>query len=348
VAVVVHRERRAALSRSVPRRLLAAPDKFRGSLNASEVARAMAAGARAAGWTARELPLSDGGEGTLSSLGGPNRFNVVTGPLGQPTNAGWRLDGERAVVEMALASGLLLAGGRSANDPLQATTRGTGELIAAAIAAGAREIIVGVGGSATTDGGLGAVEALGGMNFAEHGVVVRVACDVRTRFLDAASVFAPQKGADEAQVRALGERLERLGDEYASRYGVDVRPLVGGGAAGGLGGGLAALGAELVPGFDLVASATGLDAALREADAVATGEGCLDPTSLEGKTVGGVAERASRSGLPVLVIAGSTSVQMEAPVTTVSLVESFGEELAWSATAALIAGSTENWLLKLG
>ena len=146
----------------------------------------------------------------------------------------------------------------------------------------------------------------------------------------------------------LGERLERLGDEYASRYGVDQRALAGGGAAGGLGGGLAALGAELVPGFDLVASALGLDAALSEADAVATGEGRLDQTSLEGKTVGGVAERAARFGLPVLVVAGSTAVLMEAPVTTVSLVGSFGEELAWSATAALISASTENWLLKLG
>ena len=258
----------------------------------------MATGARAAGWAARELPLSDGGEGTLGSLGGPNRFDVVTGPLGQPTNAGWRLDGNRAIVEMALASGLLLAGGRSENDPLGATTRGTGELIAAAIAAGAREIIVGVGGSATTDGGLGAVEALDGMKFSEQGVVVRVACDVRTRFLDAASVFAPQKGADEPAVRALAERLERLADEYASRYGIDVRPLAGGGAAGGLGGGLAALGAELVPGFDLVASARDLDAALGEADAVATGEGRLDQTSLEGKTVGGVVERAARSACP--------------------------------------------------
>jgi glycerate kinase len=258
------------------------------------------------------------------------------------------LDGESAVVEMALASGLSLAGGRSGNDPLRATTRGTGELIATAIAAGAREIIVGVGGSATTDGGLGAVEALGGMSFSERGVIVRVACDVRTRFLDAASVFAPQKGADEAQVSELRERLERVALEYANRYGIDVRPLPSGGAAGGLGGGLAALGAELVPGFDLVASATSLDAALGDADAVATGEGRLDGTSLEGKTVGGVVERAASFALPVLVIAGSTAVRMEAPVTTVSLVESFGEELAWSATAALIAGSTENWLLKLG
>ena len=127
-----------------------------------------------------------------------------------------------------------------------------------------------------------------------------------------------------------------------------MRPLVGGGAAGGLGGGLAALGAELVPGFDLIAAATDLDTALGEADAVATGEGRLDQTSLEGKTVGGVTERASRCGLPVLVIAGSTAIQMEAPITTVSLVESFGEDLAWSAAAELITSSTEKWLLRLG
>lgn len=308
----------------------------------------MADGARAAGWATRELALGDGGEGTLDALGGPNRYNVVTGPLGEPTKAGWRLDGERAVVEMALASGLSLAGGQSANDPLGATTRGTGELIAAAIAAGAREIIVGVGGSATTDGGLGAVDALGGKTFAEQGVVVRVACDVRTRFLDAPPVFGPQKGADAVQVRILVERLERVAERYVSEYGVDVRPLVSSGAAGGLGGGLAALGAELVPGFDLIASAKDLDTALAEADAVVTGEGRLDQTSLEGKVVGGVVERASRCGLPVLVVAGSSSIRMGAPVATVSLVESFGEEQAWSQPAALVAASTQNWLVTLG
>jgi glycerate kinase len=149
-------------------------------------------------------------------------------------------------------------------------------------------------------------------------------------------------------VRILVERLERVAERYVSEYGVDVCPLVSSGAAGGLGGGLAALGAELVPGFDLIASAKDLDTALAEADAVVTGEGRLDQTSLEGKVVGGVVERASRCGLPVLVVAGSSSIRMGAPVATVSLVESFGEEQAWSQPAALVAASTQNWLVTLG
>jgi glycerate kinase len=129
-------------------RLLAAPDKFRGTLSAVEAARAMAAGAAAAGWDAAELPLADGGEGTLDALGGANRTTVVSGPLGEAVEAGWRLDDGVAVVEMARASGLDLAGGRESNDPLDATTRGTGQLIAAALDGGASRVLVGVGGSA--------------------------------------------------------------------------------------------------------------------------------------------------------------------------------------------------------
>src|SRR5205823_3062176 len=148
----------------------------------------------------RELPLADGGEGTLDALGGANRLSRVTGPLGEPVEAEWRLGHGDAVIEMARASGLTLAGGRERNDPLAATARGTGELIAAAIAAGAERILVAVGGSATTDGGLGAVEALGWEPFRTE---VEVACDVRTPFLEAARVFGPQKGADPAQVEEL-------------------------------------------------------------------------------------------------------------------------------------------------
>jgi glycerate kinase len=141
-------------------RVLAAPDKFRGTVTAREAAAAMCLGATAAGWSCHALPLADGGEGTLDALGGPTRTSVVTGPLGAPVEAGWRLDGERAVLEMSRASGLALAGGEAGDDPVGATTRGTGELVAAAAAAGAREIVVGVGGSATTDGGAGALEAV--------------------------------------------------------------------------------------------------------------------------------------------------------------------------------------------
>jgi glycerate kinase len=159
------------------------------------------------------VPLADGGEGTLDALGGPNRTTLVAGPHGEPLEAAWRLSRGTAVIEMARASGLLLAGGAEGNDPMEASTFGTGELIAAALEAGAKRIIVGVGGSATTDGGLGALKALYPPQRLK-GVQLVVACDVRTRFVDAAAHFAPQKGASPAQVKLLQRRLERLVQAY--------------------------------------------------------------------------------------------------------------------------------------
>jgi glycerate kinase len=281
------------------RRALATPDKFKSTLSAAEGAAAMARGLAIAGFLdVRQLPLADGGEGTLDALvaasGGTRRRLRVTGPLGDPVEATWALlpDGT-AVVEAAAASGLELVGG--GNDPLRASTRGTGELIAAALRSGARRTLVAVGGTATTDGGLGAVETLG---WSVSGAEVVVACDVSTPFLDAARVFGPQKGASAAQVALLSRRLERLADEYAARAGVDVRELEGGGAAGGLAGGLAAIGARLEPGFEVVANAAGLDAALDGVDLVVTGEGRVDATSFAGKVVGGVLEWAADLGVP--------------------------------------------------
>ena len=279
-----------------------APDKFRGSLTAAAAADAMAAGVEAAGFSARRMPLADGGEGTLDALlaarGGSTRSVTVTGPLGEPVTSQWGLlpDGT-GVVEMARASGLQLVGMR--NDPLRASTRGTGELIAAALRGGARRVIVGVGGSATTDGGLGAVDALG---WSLVGRDVTVACDVATPFLDAATVYGPQKGATSAQVSLLTGRLVRLAEVYEDRTGVDVTVLEGGGAAGGLAGGLAAIGAQLEPGFDVVARAAGFDDALSGAELVVTGEGKLDATSFEGKVVGGVLEWAADEGVAERVV----------------------------------------------
>jgi glycerate kinase len=279
-----------------------APDTCRGSPTGAAPADAMAAGVESAGFSARRMPLADGGEGTLDALlaarGGSMRTATVTGPLGEPVAAQWGLlpDGT-AVVEMARASGLQLVGVR--NDPLRASTRGTGELIAAALRGGARRVIVGVGGSATTDGGLGAVDALG-WSLAGHDVTV--ACDVATPFLDAATVYGPQKGATSAQVSLLTGRLARLAEVYQERRGVDVTALEGGGAAGGLAGGLAAIGAQLEPGFDVVARAAGLDDALAGAELVVTGEGKLDRTSFEGKVVGGVLEWAADEGVDKRVV----------------------------------------------
>ena len=286
--------------------------------------------------------MADGGEGTLEVLGGTVRESTVRGPLGAPVWAEWRvLDDGTAVVEMARASGLLLAGGAEGNDPIAATTHGTGELIGAALESGARKVIVAVGGSATTDGGLGAITALGGRRL--RGVDVVVACDVTTTFVAAADVFAPQKGATPAQVALLRRRLERLAEIYVEDHGVDVRDIEGSGAAGGLAGGLAALGARLVPGFDVVADAIELDERVARAALVVTGEGFLDGQSFAGKAVGGVVDLARAAGLPALVVCGDVyrdevpdGALGDADVEIVSLVERFGRDRAMAETTARI------------
>ena len=289
---------------------MAAPDAFKGTAGAPAIAEAIAAAARSAGWECDVCPLSDGGEGFAEVVAaqrhgaGAWRTTEVTGPLGAPVSARWWQGGDEAVVESAAASGLPLAGGPEGNDPVAATTRGTGELIAAAVAARARRVLVGVGGSATTDGGSGAVEAIeaaGGLGDAE----VVVACDVQTAFVDAAEMFGPQKGASPSQVVELRVRLEALAADYRRRYGVDVGALPGAGAAGGMAGGLAALGARLVPGFELVAGLVDLRSRLGRADLVVTGEGRLDASTWSGKVVAGVAALAGVAGVDVVVVAGS-------------------------------------------
>jgi len=314
-------------------KVLAALDKFRGTATAAAACAAVGSACWEHGHDADELPMSDGGEGLLDVLGGPNRTSRVTGPLGAPVEAAWRFAQRTAVIEMARASGLQLAGGPDANDVLHATTTGTGQLIDRALEEGARRIIVGLGGSATTDGGLGALEALRSPARLRT-VELEVACDVRTRFVDAAAVFAPQKGASPAQVGLLTARLGRLAQRYADEYGVDVHELDGSGAAGGLGGALAAVGGRLVPGFELVAEHVELDERLAAADVVVTGEGYLDAHSLDGKVVGGVCERAAAAAVPVVVIAGDADPDVAADLTgrggieVVSLVARYGDERA--------------------
>ena len=316
-------------------RVVAAPDKLRGTATAGAAAAAMHRAATAAGWRCDEMPMADGGEGTLDALGGPNRTTVVTGPLGAPVAAAWRLDGRSAVIEMARASGLDLVGGAAGNDPVAASTQGTGELIVAALDAGATRVIVGVGGSASTDGGLAALRALHPLARL-RGVELLVACDVRTTFIEAAEVFAPQKGATPAQVELLRRRLERLAQVYLTDHGVDVRDLPGAGAAGGLAGGLAAAGARLVSGFDLVADEVALDEHIEGADLVLTAEGFIDEQSFEGKVVGGVAALAAAAGVPVVAIAGEVFDGVEDRIDAISLVQRFGEERARHDTLACL------------
>lgn len=309
--------------------MLAAVDKFRGTATAAQVATAIGHACWQLGHDCVERPLADGGEGTLEALGGANRTTLVTGPLGKPVQAPWRLHRGTAVIEMACASGLLLAGGKQENDPIAATTTGTGELIDAALDLGAKRIIVCLGGSATTDGGLGAIKAIQ-TPARLKGVEFVVACDVTTQFTDAAKVFAPQKGASPAQVQFLTTRLEKLVQDYQTNYGVDVSKISGAGAAGGLAGGLAALGAQLVPGFDLVAEEVELDVLIADIDMIITGEGFMDNESFAGKVVGSMAELAVERKIKIAAICGEIHPEVRSQINSVSLVETFGRDEAFA------------------
>jgi len=334
-------------------RVVLAPDKFRGTADATDVAAAMATAATGLGWHVTPLPMSDGGEGFLdaASVRCPSLVTTtVTGPDGRAVAARWRYGDGIAVVESAQASGLTLAGGVGRNDPLAATSRGTGELVvvAARQVGDAGTVIVGLGGSATTDGGLGAVEAVeeaGGLG----GTTLIAACDVDVGFLDAARRFGPQKGADADQVVVLGERLEHLAEVYRDRYGVDVVSSAGAGAAGGLGGGLSVVGATLVSGFEVVSELVGLAGALDGADRVVTGEGSLDASSFTGKLVGGVIAAARARGIATLVVAGRSTADGEeraraAGCRVVSLTDRFGARSAMDRTVACVTEVTAEWL----
>jgi glycerate kinase len=306
--------------RGIPTTVLVAPDKFKGTLSAGQVCAALAAGLEAGGWTVDRCPVADGGEGTLQALApvyGLKLLQVtVRDPIGRPVCARFGLGhagrGARrgassarpiAVIESAAASGLALVE-EALRDPVGASTAGTGELILAAVEAGAREIVLGVGGSASTDGGAGALAAIqagGGL----RGARLVVLCDVRTTFEQAAARFGPQKGATPEQVRLLEERLHAL----AGQLPRDPRGVAMSGAAGGLAGGLwAALDARLVGGAAFVLDALGFDARLRGARAVVTGEGRLDRTSLQGKLLAEIATRARQAGVPCHAVVGSRDI----------------------------------------
>jgi glycerate kinase len=292
-------------------RVLVCPDSFKGTFPAREVASALARGIEAAGGRPVILPLADGGEGTaetlLDAVGGRWIPMAARGPLGAPVSARLALlaDGRTAVVDVAAASGLPLVPEED-RDAERASSYGTGQLVARAVSEGARTVYVACGGSATTDGGEGAVQAIvesGGL----RGARLVVLSDVTTPFEDAAAVFGPQKGATPAAVARLTDRLQHL----AARYPHDPRGVARSGAAGGLAGGLwSFFDAKLTSGIDAVMDAVGFDAAVGRADAVITGEGRLDDQSTEGKVVSGVLRRAQ--GRPVYVCAGQVALASDA------------------------------------
>jgi glycerate kinase len=327
-------------------RILVSPDKFKGSLTAVEAAVAIETGLRRGCPSAEVvlLPVADGGEGTVDAVvaaGYQARTVRVTGPTGLPVEAVFALSGTTAVVELAEASGLRrLPDGISA--PLTATTYGTGELIRAALDAGAQRVVLGVGGSATTDGGAGLAQALGvrlldadgaelapggaalaGLHHVDvsaldprlAGVEVVLATDVDNPLVGpdgAAAVYGPQKGASPADVAALDAALTHYAACLQRDLAVSVAAVPGAGAAGGAGAGaLAFLGAHAEPGITLVLGTVGFDAALARADLVITGEGSLDVQSLAGKAPVGVAAAARAAGVPVVALVGRLAVEPE-------------------------------------
>jgi glycerate kinase len=289
--------------------VVVAPDSFKGTFSSAAVARAIAAGLRASGARALELPIADGGDGTLDALAAGRSWRGVDvhDPLGRTITAAFDLDGTTATIEAARAAGLGLVTAAE-RDPWAASTAGVGELIVAARDAGARTIVVGLGGSATTDGGAGAIAAItaaGGLGAAR----LELLCDVTTPFELAAAVFGPQKGADAAMVRRLGERLDR----QAQSLPRDPRGVPMTGAAGGLAGGLwSAFDARLVPGAAYVLDRLGFDRLLAGAVAVVTGEGRLDDQTASGKAAAVVVRRAAAAGVPVHAVVGANALPAEA------------------------------------
>jgi glycerate kinase len=322
-------------------KILIAPDKFKESLSALQVADAIEAGLREVFPEAdiRKLPVADGGDGTVralvDALGGRLVEVEATGPLGAPVRAAYGRCGDLAVIEMAAASGLALLAPEE-RDPLRATSAGTGELIRHALDAGARRFLLGVGGSATVDGGAGVLQALGarlldarGVDLAPGGAALarlaridlhgldpriatsrfEVACDVDNPLTGprgAAAVFGPQKGATPEAVGLLEAALAHYAAVIERGFGEAVADLPGAGAGGGIAAALRVfLRAALRPGIDIVADALGLDAAVRDADLVVTGEGRIDGQTAGGKAPVGVARIAGLYGKPVIAIGGS-------------------------------------------
>lgn len=347
--------------------ILVAPTAFKGTFGSRQVAEALAQGARAALPHAAVLtcPVADGGDGLLDAVLGPRALREhlsVTGPLGVPVQAelGW-IDAETAIFESASACGLaLLAPDR--RNPLEATSRGVGELLVEAADRGASTIIVGLGGSASVDGGVGAARGLGwtfrdlgGAQLPEGGGAlaqladwsmgwefdarVLALTDVRTPLVGeqgAAPVFGPQKGASPAAVERLAAGLDHLAGAMKASGRSDLATLEGGGAAGGLGAGLVFFAhAELVPGSAWVLDRIGFDAALAKADLVITGEGAFDETSLLGKATGEVIKRAHGARKKVALVAGRAT-----PHSGVAIAAGDGATLDAAALVTLAARAT--------
>lgn len=323
------------------KKIVIASDSFKGSLTSKEVAESAEKGIHAVYPDCQvvKVDVADGGEGTVDAvvdaLGGQKITITVNNPIGNPVDAVYGIAGDTAIIEMAAASGLPLLSPEQRN-PWKTSTFGTGEMILDAINRGCNKFLIGIGGSATNDAGTGMLEALGFRFIDTHGNIIKkccggclkdianiddtnvptavrnasftIACDVDTPFCGkdgAAYVFAPQKGADDDMVKRLDEGMASFAEVIHKKYGIDIVPLPGAGAAGGMGGGFRAfLNAVLKKGIDMVLDAIGFDNIIHDADLIVTGEGKIDFQTPKGKTAAGVLARAKRAGIPVIAIGG--------------------------------------------
>ena len=322
-------------------KIIVSPDSFKGSCSAIEVADSIEKAIHDVDHTVDviKMPVADGGEGTVDAvvdtLQGEKITISVSNPIGKPVDATYGIAGDTAIIEMAAASGLPLLAAEERN-PWVTSTYGTGEMILDAIARGCSKFLVGIGGSATNDAGTGMLQALGFRFFDNNGILIEnccggilgeiasiddtqvpeaiknaqftVACDVDTPFcgpIGAAYVFAPQKGASPEMVQQLDEGMASFAKVIEAKYGIDIVPMAGAGAAGGMGGGFRAfLNATLKKGIDMVLDAIGFDSIISGADLVVTGEGKVDFQTAKGKTAAGVLARAKAQGIPVVAIGG--------------------------------------------
>lgn len=323
------------------KRIVIASDSFKGSLTSVEVAQSATKGILEVypDCEVTQVNVADGGEGTVDAvvdtLQGEKITISVSNPIGKPVDATYGIAGDTAIIEMAAASGLPLLAAEERN-PWVTSTYGTGEMILDAIARGCSKFLVGIGGSATNDAGTGMLQALGFRFFDNNGILIEnccggilgeiasiddtqvpeaiknaqftVACDVDTPFcgpIGAAYVFAPQKGASPEMVQQLDEGMASFAKVIEAKYGIDIVPMAGAGAAGGMGGGFRAfLNATLKKGIDMVLDAIGFDSIISGADLVVTGEGKVDFQTAKGKTAAGVLARAKAQGIPVVAIGG--------------------------------------------
>lgn len=325
------------------KKYLIMPDSFKGTMDSIEVCEIMKSAVleKNPGAEVVTVPVADGGEGTvdcfLSAFGGKKKTVTVTGPYGKKVQAAYGITGDTAIIEMAAASGFALTD-NGMRDPSAATTFGVGELVRDAVESGCRRIILGLGGSCSNDGGAGMAAALGTVFYDEAGrsfvpagrnldrisridktasdrllgnVAIEAMCDIDNPLYGprgAAYVFAPQKGADEAMVRVLDGNLKKYAETVNAETGADISELAGGGAAGGTGAGAYVfLGARLRQGIDVILDMLGFEKLIKDCRVIFTGEGSFDSQSLGGKVAVGISRRAMKSGIPVIVVAGSVA-----------------------------------------